>query len=231
MTSAMNPSLLRYALATVDGHPGHKAFWSAVEGLLTPQQRQRLEQGGDIRNATWLVNAAPTATRPVTRPAWIAVVDVAMPLVKEFEGCKLNAYPDPETGGEPWTIGWGSTTLADGRPVRRGDMINQAVADALLAARLERDAQALASRITGWGGLSVNQQAALLSFTYNCGTHWYGSEGFATLTRCLQCGLQSDARELATVPAAMMLYVNPGGPSEAGLRRRRRAEGALWSAQ
>jgi GH24 family phage-related lysozyme (muramidase) len=29
----------------------------------------------------------------------------------------------------------------------------------------------------------------------------------------------------------MMLYVNPGGPSEAGLRRRRKAEGALWNAQ
>ena len=27
-----------------------------------------------------------------------------------------------------------------------------------------------------------------------------------------------------------MLSVNPGGPSEAGLRRRRKAEGALWSA-
>ena len=35
--------------------------------------------------------------------------------------------------------------------------------------------------------------------------------------------------ELEAVPAALMLYVNPGGPSEAGLRRRRQAEGALWS--
>ena len=219
----MNPSLLRYALATVDGHPGHEAFWSAVEKLLTPEQRQRLEQGGDIRTATWLT--------PAVTHAWNAVVTVALPLVKEVEGCRLTAYPDPETGDEPWTIGWGSTRHADGRPVRRGEAISQAQADVLLVARLERDAQALASRITGWGGLSINQQAALLSFTYNCGTHWYGSEGFATLTRCLQRGLQSDARELATVPAAMMLYVNPGGPSEAGLRRRRKAEGALWSAQ
>ena len=32
------------------------------------------------------------------------------------------------------------------------------------------------------------------------------------------------------MPAALMLYVNPGGPSEAGLRRRRKAEAALWSA-
>ena len=158
-------------------------------------------------------------------------VTLAKPLVQSFEGCHLTAYPDPGTKGEPWTIGWGSTRHADGRPVRRGETISQAQADALLVARLERDVQALASRITGWGGLSINQQAALLSFTYNCGTHWYGSEGFATLTRCLQRGLQNDAQELSKVPGALMLYVNPGGPSEAGLRRRRKAEGALWSAQ
>jgi len=34
--------------------------------------------------------------------------------------------------------------------------------------------------------------------------------------------------ELEQVPAALQLYVNPGGPSEAGLGRRRKAEAALW---
>jgi lysozyme len=28
-------------------------------------------------------------------------------LIKEFEGCRLNAYPDPLSGGLPITIGWG----------------------------------------------------------------------------------------------------------------------------
>lgn len=226
----MNPPLLRYALATIDGHPGHAAFWAAVEALLTPEQRQRLEQSGDIRSATWLKGGDAPAAPPAAVPVWAPVVAVALPLVKEFEGCQLNAYPDPETGGDPWTIGWGSTRHANGQPVRQGDTITQAQADALLVSRLEHDNQALASRITGWGQLNVNERAALLSFTYNCGTGWYGSNGFATLTGCLQRGLQSDASELAKVPAALMLYVNPGGPSEAGLRRRRKAEGALWNA-
>ena len=228
----MNPPLLRYALHTIAGHPDHEAFWKAVEGLLTPEQLARLASGGDIRNSTWLKSTAPSEPAPAPGPASLgAAVIKAMPLVKEFEGCKLTAYPDPETGNEPWTIGWGSTSLADDRRVRRGDSITQAQADELLARRLERDLQVLSSRITGWGGLTRNQQAALLSFTYNCGPSWYCSEGFATLTRTLQRGLQSDARELDKVPAAMMLYVNPGGPSEAGLRRRRKAEGALWNAQ
>jgi lysozyme len=225
----MNPPLLRYALHTKADNPAHAAFWAAVEGMLSPGQQKQLEEGGDIRISTWLQNTGlPLPDYGKVLPY---VVRVALPLVKEFEGCKLNAYPDPETGGVPWTIGWGSTSLGDGRPVRSGDTITQTQADELLVRRLERDVEALAGRITGWGGLTINQRAALLSFTYNCGPHWYGSEGFATLTRTLQRGLQSDVRELAKVPAAMMLYVNPGGPSEAGLRRRRKAEGALWNAQ
>jgi GH24 family phage-related lysozyme (muramidase) len=227
----MHPSLSRYALATIAGHPSHEAFWAAVEELLTPKQRQRLEMDGDIRNATWLKGGDAPAATPTAGTAWAPVVAVALPLVKEFEGCRLTAYPDPETGGDPWTIGWGSTIHANGEPVRFGDTITQAEADALLALRLKRDYRALTSRITGWEQLNVNERAALLSFTYNCGTGWFGSAGFATLTGCVQSGLQSDERELAKVPAALMLYVNPGGPSEAGLRRRRKAEGALWNAQ
>lgn len=135
---------------------------------------------------------------------------MVLPLVKEFEGCRLSAYPDPETGAEPWTIGWGSTTYNDGAPVKRGDRISQELSDALLAGRLNRDALLLAQRIPGWAELGTNQQAALLSFTYNCGLAWFGSQSFTTLTKVLQAG------ELEKLPAALMLYVNPGGPSEAG---------------
>jgi GH24 family phage-related lysozyme (muramidase) len=208
----MNPSLLRYALSTIKDHPGHEAFWAAVEALLAPEQQQRLEQGGDIRSTLWL---APPAN-PVA---------VALPLVMEFEGCRLSSYPDPETGGDPWTIGWGSTRHADGSPVARGDRISQVQADALLAAQLQMDCAVLMARIPCWAILTTNQRASLLSFSYNVGPYWFGNDGFGTITRCLKHG------NLAGVPSALMLYVNPGGPSEAGLRRRRRAEGALWSAQ
>jgi len=95
---------------------------------------------------------------------------------------------------------------------------------ALLAGRLERDWRSLRDCIPVYKALTMNQQATLLSFTYNCGPRWLGAEGFDTLSRTLRSGA------LETVPAALMLYVNPGGPMEAGLRRRRKAEGALWSA-
>ncbi len=144
--------------------------------------------------------------------------------MKEFEGCQLSAYPDPETGAYPWTIGCGSTTYKDGTPVKAGDTISQELADALLERRLARDWSLLVKLVPGWRQFNVNQQAALLSFTYNCGPAWFGGEGFSTLTTRLCHGEQDK------VPAALMLYVNPGGPSEAGLRRRRKAEAALWSA-
>jgi GH24 family phage-related lysozyme (muramidase) len=61
-------------------------------------------------------------------------------------------------------------------------------------------------------------------FTYNRGPRWFGAKGFATLSQALRAG------QLEAVPAVLMLYVNPGGPSEAGLRRRRKAEGTIWNA-
>ena len=56
------------------------------------------------------------------------VSEAGMRLIKESEGCVLKAYPDPATGGEPWTIGYGHT----GSDVRPGKVIDQDEADRLL---------------------------------------------------------------------------------------------------
>jgi GH24 family phage-related lysozyme (muramidase) len=204
--------------------PHHRAWLLEVLKQLVAHEPQALEEGGTLRRL-WTARqtaAAEGGSAPVADiPAAVAV---ALPLVKEFEGCRLTAYPDPETGGEPWTIGWGSTRDSQGRQFKEGDRISQEQADALLRGRLEEDWRRLRDCIPIYKALSVNRQAALLSFTYNCGPRWFGAQGFDTLSAALRTG------ELEAVPAALMLYVNPGGPSEAGLRRRRKAEGALWSA-
>ena len=203
--------------------PHHRAWLLAVLEQLVAHEPQALEEGGTLRRL-WTAHQAAAGAGPAPVADIPAAVAVALPLVKEFEGCRLEAYPDPETGGEPWTIGWGSTTYGDGSPVKQGDRISQELADALLAGRLERDWRSLRDCIPVYKALTMNQQAALLSFTYNCGPNWFGSSGFSTLTKALQAGA------LEQVPAALMLYVNPGGPCEAGLRRRRKTEAALWSA-
>lgn len=35
--------------------------------------------------------------------------EAGIDLIKRFESCRLKAYPDPKTGGAPWTCGWGET--------------------------------------------------------------------------------------------------------------------------
>ncbi len=150
-------------------------------------------------------------------------VALALPLIRSFEGCKLTAYPDPDTGGEPITIGWGTTVYANGQRVRLGDTITQQKADELLDIRVRNDLLHLQKTIPSWGSLTAHQQAALLSFSYNVGRNWYGGEDFTTITARVRDG------DHAGVPAALLLYVNPGSAVEAGLRRRREAEGRLWS--
>ena len=143
-------------------------------------------------------------------------------LIKEFEGCHLTAYPDPLTGGEPWTIGWGSTRYEDGSPVRPGQKVTQERADRLLEADCRAIVAELSRRIPGWDELSENRKGALLSFAYNVGRCFYGSPGFQTITQVLR------DRQYDRVPSVLEMYRNPGSRVEAGLLRRRRAEGALW---
>jgi GH24 family phage-related lysozyme (muramidase) len=146
----------------------------------------------------------------------------AINLIKEFEGCHLSAYPDPLSGGDPWTIGYGTTRYSGGVPVKRGDKINMIEADMLLRLEIDRIASKLRTTVPHWQAMDDHQQSALVSFAYNLGAGFYGTEGFETISRCLL------SKDWAAVPAALELYRNPGTPVEAGLLRRRRAEGKLW---
>jgi GH24 family phage-related lysozyme (muramidase) len=145
----------------------------------------------------------------------------AIQIIKEFEGCHLSAYPDPLSGGDPWTIGYGTTRFPDGSAVQRGDKINVIEADMLLRLEVDRIAERLRT-IPHWASMSDPQRCALISFAYNLGTGFYGSAGFDAISAAL-CD-----KDWAAVPAAMLLYRNPGSAVEAGLLRRRKAEGALW---
>ena len=75
-------------------------------------------------------------------------------LIKQFEGCarkrpdgRYDAYPDPATGGAPWTIGWGTT----GSDVKRGTIWTQAQCDQ----RFATDAAHFASQVASLIGLPL----------------------------------------------------------------------------
>ena len=146
----------------------------------------------------------------------------ASALIREYEGFESTAYPDPATGDKPWTLGWGFTSLNDAI-IKKGDSISREDADALLDNWIEtKVVPALAKTVPGWKSLPLARQNALVSFAWNVGWHFCGSSDFVSISRCLR------ESNYDAVPAAMMLYINPGSNVEAGLRRRREAEGKLW---
>lgn len=137
----------------------------------------------------------------------------AIKLIKEFEGCHLTAYKCP---AGVWTIGYGATA-----GVKQGDTITQDQAEQMLAREIDRIVERLRA-VPHWNEMSANQQSALISFAYNLGAGFYGSDGFETISRRLR---EKDWRR---VPEALLLYRNPGSSFESGLKRRRIAEGNLW---
>ena len=150
------------------------------------------------------------------------VPQMGIKLVKEFEGCRLNAYPDPLSGGLPITIGWGCTRKKDGSPFHLGDSITQAEADELLIDEAKKHFLPALRKIPHWNEMSDGKRGALLSFAYNLGAGFYGGDNFNTITRVLK------NKEWDKVPDALYLYRNPGSNVEAGLARRRKAEGEAW---
>jgi GH24 family phage-related lysozyme (muramidase) len=144
-------------------------------------------------------------------------------LIKEFEGLHLEAYPDPLSGNLPITIGWGSTKDIDGSRFELGDKISREKADLLLDQQVKYSyLDVLEKTIPFWDEMNDNQHGALVSFAYNLGARFYGNSNFNTISRVLK------EKEWTKVPDALYLYRNPGTSVEAGLARRRIAEGNLW---
>lgn len=156
-------------------------------------------------------------------PSTSVVPPQCLDLIAEFEGFRAVPYMCPAR--RP-TIGFGSTFYEDGRAVRMSDSaITKPQARRMMENIVEKDFwNVLKNTIPYWEEMNDNQRSALTSFGYNLGAHFFGNPGFNTITACL-----SD-RAWDEVPRAFMLYRNPGSAFEAGLRRRRKAEGDLWLA-
>jgi GH24 family phage-related lysozyme (muramidase) len=147
----------------------------------------------------------------------------ALQMIRDFEGFVDHAYPDPASGAEPWTIGYGFTTI-EGRPVQPGQTISRAEADGELQRQAQACANHLATRIPFWQQMNANQRCALLDFAWNLGSDFYGDDAnFGSITRDLR------NKDWTQVPQTLLLYCDPGTAVEAGLLRRRQAEAHLWS--
>lgn len=141
------------------------------------------------------------------------VNDAGVRLVQEFEGCKLEAYPDPGTGGEPWTVGFGST----GPDIGPGTVWTQEEADARFLDDLTKFGDGVDRLVRV--PLTDNQFAALVSFAYNVGL---GALAGSTLLRKLNAGDYQGAAD------QLPRWNKGGGRVLPGLVRRRARERELF---
>lgn len=131
-------------------------------------------------------------------------------LLKKFEGCELEAY---QCSANVWTIGYGHTA-----GVNEGDSIDQEAADALLKTDLEEFEGYVNDAVKV--PLTQNQFDALVCWTYNLGV---GNLNSSTMLKVLNDG------DYDKVPGEMARWNKANGEVLAGLERRRKAEGLLWS--
>ncbi len=140
-------------------------------------------------------------------------------LIKLSEGFMAKAYPDPGTGGDPWTIGYGHTSLAGPPMVRKGDVITRPAAERVLATDVDKFSRGVAALIRA--KLNDNQFSAIVSFAYNVGL---GNLRKSSVLAAVNAG------RLDLVPPRLMTWTKAAGRVLPGLVRRRAAEGALFTA-
>ena len=133
-------------------------------------------------------------------------------LIKQFEGYSSKAYPDPATGGAPWTIGYGTT-----RGVKPGMVITAEQAEKMLrddVAKFESGVSPLVTAPTTQG-----QFDAMVSLAYNIGL---GNFGKSTLLK------KHNARCYTCAADQFRVWNRANGKVMNGLTKRRAAEREVY---
>ncbi len=147
-------------------------------------------------------------------PDSVKISETGLDLIKAHEGLRLTAYPDPGTGGEPWTIGYGHTGS-----VKDGDQITEAQATYFLRSDVQWAEGCIADHVSV--DLTQNQFDALCSFVFNV--------GFKTFTGSTLCSLINEGNFDAAA-TQFKRWNHAGGKVLAGLTTRRQREADLFAA-
>lgn len=182
-----------------------------ADGSISPREFAFLKQA-------LAAAAANDAALGVVRSDSRDVSDAAIESLKESEGLRLTAYPDPGSrDGTPWTIGYGST----GPDIRKGLVWSAAQAHARFVADIRRFEDQVEKTLQGTATTQA-QFDALVHFAYNIGVHALSK---STLLRLHRAGhFESAAKEFAK-------WNKNDGRVMAGLTKRRAAEAAMYRGQ
>lgn len=140
----------------------------------------------------------------------MTALEILIQLVKEFEGCRLEAYRD---SGGVLTIGWGYT-----HGIKQGDVWTQEKADKHLVDECIATIGTAIKHSPVLEMETIQRQAAIADFIYNCGIGNY--DGSTLKLRVGQRNWPSAATEIKK-------WNRAGGNPMAQLTRRREREALL----
>ena len=145
-----------------------------------------------------------------------------IPFIKEHEGFRGKAYQD--SVGK-WTIGYGQTEIG-GRPVAKGDVIDEKAASKFVEQRVHDNTLRLREDHPDWSvNLSKGALAALYDVAYNAGTEALSLKKSPTLHRELaSADMDHDSIVWGQIPT----YVTAGGKKLKGLVDRRQDAINKW---
>jgi GH24 family phage-related lysozyme (muramidase) len=172
-----------------------------VDGIAGPKTWERLR----AKDAP-AIPAGTMTTSPAGRKA-----------ITAHEGNVLTAYPDPATGGEPWTIGVGHTSAAGLPKVVKGMKITAAESDEILSRDLKTFEAGVLSAVKV--PLSQNEFDALVSLAFNIGVRAFSN---STLVKKLNAGDRKGAAD------QFLAWNKAAGKVMQGLITRRLSERALF---
>ncbi len=140
-------------------------------------------------------------------------------LIKGFEGFESKPYPDPATGGRPYTIGYGTTVYPNGTRV---ELTDPAITESTALVYLSNDLVSFEQGVDALtrDDLTQNQFGALVSFGYNCGLQ---NLKVSTLLKKVNANPNDP-----TIAAEFAKWCRANGKVMKGLQRRRAAESSLY---
>jgi lysozyme len=133
-------------------------------------------------------------------------------LIKQFEGYSSKAYPDPATGGAPWTIGYGTI-----KGIKPGMIITAEQAEKMLRDDVAKFESGVSSLITA--PTTQGQFDAMVSLAYNIGL---GNFGKSTLLK------KHNARCYTCAADQFRVWNRANGKVMNGLTKRRAAERQVY---
>lgn len=201
------------------------SIFSAIGELLASFARRQGPVSSAPTPATQLPTRLPSGPEYRLASQWRASAKCKA-LVQSKETCRLKAYPDPRTGGAPWTCGWGST-----RGVTPDTVWTQEEADAHFEQDIA-DAEALVRRYVTHE-MTQGQFDAFVSIFQNVGPGNPDRDGIGRLKNGNPSTLlrKFNDGDIGSCETEWVKWISPGSNVARGLLLRRQAELVLFRSE